>query len=248
MWPYILFSPETSSFWLLKSCGRRVSKIAFNVRVLLSLFHSPLILCIKNMIFIMKLQWATDIMPRYLSLHASRHKRPWRLLLLGQNLSDVLTNRAVLSHREIYCDVNVVLRMNVPVNFLWPWLMGSNVYCLQSLYLYRSQEKSVWGFESYCIWIFTLNTKTQKRALKWCGWWEKSVKMQGCRSLVQSCSQPNVLNPCANKLAPLFALCFALFCWRFLLNWEQAHEKNPAAALLNSESLWRVPKRDASPL
>lgn len=111
MWPYILFSPETSSFWLLKSCGRRVSKIAFNVRVLLSLFHSPLILCIKNMIFIMKLQWATDIMPRYLSLHASRHKRPWRLLLLSQNLSDVLTDLAVLSHREIYCDVNVVLRM-----------------------------------------------------------------------------------------------------------------------------------------
>lgn len=111
MWPYILFSPETSSFWLLKSCGRRVSKIASNVRILLSLFHSPLILCIKNMIFIMKLQWATDILPRYLSLHASRHKRPWRLLLLGQNLSDVLTDRAVLSHREIYCDVNVVLRM-----------------------------------------------------------------------------------------------------------------------------------------
>lgn len=68
------------------------------------------------------------------------------------------------------------------------WL-GSVVYCLQSLYLYRSQEKSDWGFESYDIWIFTLKN-TQKCALKWRGWWEKSVKMQGCRIGPVQCPKP----------------------------------------------------------
>lgn len=227
MWPYILFSPETSSFWLLKSCGRRVSKIAFNVWVLLSLFHSPLILCIKNMIFIMKLQWATDIMPRYLSLHASRHTRPWRLLLLGQNLSDVLTDRAVLSHREIYCDVNVVLRMKwrkCTSQFFVAFTDGKQ--CVLSAKLVPVQKSREIGLRFWKLLYLNLYIKhknvrwndvcDEKRVLKW--------------SPVQSCSQSNVLNPCANKLAPVFALCFALFCWRFLLNWEQAHEKKPSSS------------------
>lgn len=183
MWPYILFSPETSSFWLLKSCGRRVSKIAFSARVLLSLFHRPLILCTKNMIFIMKLQWAT-IMPRYLSLHASRRKRPWRLLLLGQNHSDVLTGRAVLSRRDKFCDVNVVLRMKwrkCTSQFVVALTDGKR--CVLSAKLVPVQKSKEIGLRFWKLWYLNLYIKknTQKCALKWRGWWEKSVKMQGCR-------------------------------------------------------------------
>lgn len=54
------------------------------------------------------------------------------------------------------------MEKNVPVDLLWPWLNGRIVYCLQSLYLYRSKEESDWGLKSLDIWIFSFKKWFQR--------------------------------------------------------------------------------------